>query len=84
MGWQECGRNLKVVTRTGCVSGAVSTLMVAIKLCPHCGSNQVRRSHRTGPERLMAVFLKMRPYRCLHCYERFYCRGFEKLENAEA
>lgn len=39
------------------------------KLCPHCGSNDIQRSHRRLLERVLLI---VRPYRCGDCQRRFY------------
>src|SRR5215469_9413402 len=42
------------------------------RLCPSCGSTNVRPSHRKGVlERAILPLLRLRPYRCEHCDERF-------------
>jgi hypothetical protein len=41
--------------------------------CPHCGSNEVFRSHRRGiMERYLLPIIKVRPVRCGSCDARFY------------
>ena len=42
------------------------------RLCPSCGSANVRPSHRKGVlERAILPLLRLRPYRCEQCDERF-------------
>jgi hypothetical protein len=43
--------------------------------CPHCGTEQVRRSpRRSVVERLSTVVIDRWPYRCLLCNTRFFAR----------
>jgi hypothetical protein len=43
--------------------------------CPHCGTEQLRRSPRRGLiERLSTVVIDRWPYRCLLCNTRFFAR----------
>jgi len=45
------------------------------KPCPDCGSYQLCKSQRQGVlERFILRALKIRPYRCIICYGRFYFR----------
>jgi hypothetical protein len=45
--------------------------------CPSCGSSRVRRPHRRGfVERIFLRFLRLRPYHCLDCYNRFYSHSW--------
>jgi len=48
-------------------------------ICPKCGSEHLRRSHRTGPiERFCGVF-GFHPYRCQECLSRFFLRTSSDL-----
>lgn len=38
--------------------------------CPSCGYTALRRSKRSGGERLAGIFTGLRPYRCLQCGHR--------------
>jgi len=41
--------------------------------CPHCGSQEIFRSHRRGfIERYVLPSFRMRAYRCIKCDTRFY------------
>ena len=40
--------------------------------CPRCDGLEIQRSKHRGIERLYLKFLKIRPYRCSACDERFY------------
>jgi C4-type Zn-finger protein len=39
--------------------------------CPKCGSRDFLRSHRKNPIEFAISFLAL-PYRCSHCYFRFF------------
>jgi DNA-directed RNA polymerase subunit RPC12/RpoP len=39
--------------------------------CPNCGSKDVRPSHRQAKDWAQLLFFRT-PYRCLHCYARFW------------
>jgi hypothetical protein len=41
-------------------------------ICPHCGSDIVRRSHRRGLVDRILQIVRIRPYRCQECYNRFF------------
>ncbi len=42
-------------------------------ICPHCGSNRVRRSPRRGAQDFLRKNLLFQvPYRCKACDERFF------------
>jgi len=42
--------------------------------CPSCVRREVRRSRTRGIERLLKLFTRSRPYRCLSCGWRGWCR----------
>ena len=44
----------------------------AQRQCPDCGSHDVARSRRRGLDSVLLVLLRLRPYRCRHCAERFF------------
>lgn len=45
------------------------------RLCPHCGSSWICRSHRTlFFERHFLHVFRLAPYRCDRCDRRFYLR----------
>jgi DNA-directed RNA polymerase subunit RPC12/RpoP len=41
-------------------------------LCPKCGANKLAKSRPKGLDGLITRFVARRPYRCLHCYHRFW------------
>lgn len=43
----------------------------ARRLCPVCGSNEVRRSHRRGLVDALLNLIGIKPYRCQRCDHRF-------------
>ena len=43
------------------------------RLCPHCGSSEIFRSHRRNAvERYLLRAIGVRPFRCVNCDARFY------------
>jgi hypothetical protein len=44
---------------------------LAIKKCPYCQSNSVRRSHRKNIGEVALSFVGIYPFRCESCYGRF-------------
>lgn len=40
--------------------------------CPKCGAGKVAKSRAVSGDRLIMRLLPKRPYRCLHCYHRFW------------
>lgn len=43
------------------------------RYCPKCGSTDIRKSRREGLlERHVFPLLRLRPYRCIYCYRRFF------------
>lgn len=42
--------------------------------CRKCGATKVAKSHSKAVDRLVMHFIAKRPYRCLHCYHRFWVR----------
>lgn len=51
--------------------------------CPHCGSQEIARSRRHGAlESLLKATLRLRPYRCQECGERFF--GYAGAARAES
>ena len=46
------------------------------RLCPHCNSSEVFRSHRRGAvERYLLRAIGVRPFRCANCDARFLSRS---------
>jgi len=41
-------------------------------VCPNCGADRIAKSHFKNMDRLVMRFLPKSPYRCLHCYHRFW------------
>ena len=42
-------------------------------ICPRCGGNWVRRSHRKGTlERIVCALLLISPFRCEDCGHRYF------------
>jgi len=42
------------------------------RVCPHCGSSEVYRSHRHGTvEKYLLRAVGVRPFRCVNCDARF-------------
>lgn len=54
------------------MSSSVSVMRHSSRACPLCGSRRVRDSYRRGIIDTVLKALKVRPYRCGDCYERFY------------
>lgn len=44
----------------------------AALVCPKCGATKVAKSSLKGVDSLVMWFLAKSPYRCLHCYHRFW------------
>jgi len=42
--------------------------------CPKCAATKIARSRPQGLDNLSIRFLPRRPYRCMHCYHRFWYR----------
>ncbi len=43
------------------------------RVCPHCGSHDVARSRHTGlAQALLHYLFRLRAYRCLDCFRRYY------------
>ncbi len=54
-------------------SGALEMKPDSQRLCPHCGSPEISRSHRRGTvEKYLLRAVGVRPFRCANCDARFY------------
>lgn len=59
---------------TGSKQKAVNSLACNTIICPRCVAFRVAKSRLRGLDKLRMKFYLARPYRCLHCYHRFWAK----------